>query len=212
MDEFRTCYNRGVEITRSLFPKANIFTYNEEQFEAAIDTIADFTKFHSQETDFLKKTVPLIKQNVSEEQLSVQCDEIFSIAHDFGINFISFPFLAALSCLYEDKNIAGYNASRELLHLKGGDYTSEKAYNALCDMRGLLFYFAFRAIAEQNNASPFAYCTSDKAALLFGCGLGVEKVEFQGNKFNMGLQLSEFLFPRLSKEGRKDLADRIQSI
>lgn len=208
-EEFKNSFAEAEGIIRGLFPNANLVVYGDREFNAAFDTIIDVLKFHPQETIFLQKVAPLIRECVPKDRLQQVCDDIFQIAERLGLPLTSIPLLAALSCLYEDRNIAGYNAARELLHLKGGVYTDEKAYNALSDMRGLLLYLAFRAIAYRMNANPYAYCTADKAALLFGCGLGFKNVEFRGNQLYLALELSEFLFPRLAEDKRRELAERI---
>ena len=122
----------------------------------------------------------------------------------------SLPLLAVLSCLFEDQRISGLNAGRELLKLRGGDYTEERAYNTLSDMRGIMFYLAFRAIAEKMNMPSLAYCTADKAALLFGCGLEFKNVEFRGNQLYLTISLNDYLFPRLSGDEKIELVKRIE--
>jgi len=208
--EFKRSYAEGVEIIRGLFPRADIVNYGDEHFDAAFQTMEDVLKFHTKETEFLQRVAPLIRENVPRNNLERVCYEILAVATGLGLSFRSLPLLAALSCLYEDREISGFNAARELLKLRGGPYTNEKAYNVLSDMRGLLFYLAFRAISNQMNSAPLAYCTADKSALLFGCGLNFTNVEFRGNDLHLTLELSEFLFPRLSDEQRQELANRIE--
>lgn len=209
--EFKGSYEEAVKIIRGLFPTAKIIVYEDEHFAAAFETMADVLKFHVEETEFLHRVVPLIRENVSENHLQRICNEIFTIATDLGLSFKSLPLMASLSCLYENSMMSGYNAARELLKLKGGSYTNEKAYNALSDMRGLMFYLAFRALASQMGLAPLAYCTADKAALLFGCGLNFSNVEFRGNQLFLTMELSEFLFPRLRDDKRQELAQRIEA-
>ena len=194
MAEFKSSYEEAVEIIRSLFPNAKIIVYRDAHFEAAFETMTDVLEFHAEETEFLKGVAPLIRENVSENSLQSVCDEILTMAADNGLSFRSLPLLASLSCLYEDPKVSGYNAARELLKLRGGPYTDERAYNVLSDMRGLMFYLAFQALAKQVGEEPLAYCTADKAALLFGCGLNFHNVEFRGNQLFLSIELSEFYF------------------
>lgn len=211
LEEFKRSYEEAVEIIRDLFPNAEITEYRDEHFAAALETMADVLKFHAEETEFLQRVAPLIRESVSENSLQRVCEQILTIATDIGLPLKSLPLIATLSCLYEDRMVSGYNAARELLKLRGGPYTSEKAYNVLSDMRGLMFYLAFRALARQVGEEPLAYCTADKAALLFGCGLNSNNVEFRGNELFLSMELSEFLFPRLRSEKRQELARRIEA-
>jgi hypothetical protein len=209
--EFKRSYQEAIEIIRGLFPEANIIVYGDEHFAAAHETMADVLKFHAEETEFLQRVVPLIRESVSENSLQRVCNEILTIATDIGLSFKSLPLIASLSCLHEDPLASGYNAARELLKPGGGTYTNEKAYNVLSDMRGLMFYLAFQALAKQMGVAPVAYCTADKAALLFGCGLNFSNVEFRGNQLFLSVELSEFLFPRLRGDQRQELARRMEA-
>lgn len=209
-DEFKRSFAEGIEIIRRLMPKADIVTYGEEHFDAAFQTMTDVLRFHAEESEFLMQIAPLIRQPVAGHKLGQVCREILDTAAGLGLSFKSLPLLAALSCLYEDANVSGYNAARDLLKLRGGDYTAEKAYNALSDMRGLMFYLALRAISRQLNSAAYAYCTADKAALLFGCGLNFTNVEFRGNQLFLTSELSDFLFPRLPEDERRELARTLE--
>ena len=209
--EFKRSYEEAIGIIRVLFPKAKIIEYEDAYGVAAFEIMTDILKFHAQETEFLRSVAALIRENVSENGLSQICDDILAIATTLGLSFKSLPLIAALSCLYEDRLGSGFNAARELIKLRGGPYTNEKAYNALSDMRGLLIYLAFQALAKQMGVAPVAYCTADKAALLFGCGLNFSNVEFRGNQLFLSVELSEFLFPRLRGDQRQELARRMEA-
>lgn len=210
IEEFKKSYEEGVRIIRRLFPKAEIHEYKDEHFDAAFETITDVLKFHPQETTFLQTVAPLIRLNVAQNDLERVRNEIMEIATKLGLSYRSLPLLAALSCLYEDPVISCFNVARKLLKIGGGAYTNEKAYNVLSDMRGLLFYFAFRAIAESENVPPVSYVTADQAALLFGCGLNVTNAQWRGNRLFLTLGLSEFLFPRMTEGEREELARLIE--
>lgn len=210
LEDFKKSYQDAVQIVRLMLPTAKIVIYEELHFQAAYETMADILANHQREMKFLLATAPLIRESVARNELQKIMNEIFRIAADLGLQFKSLPLLAVLSCLFEDQRISGFNAGRELLKLRGGDYTEEKAYNTLSDMRGIMFYLAFRAIAEKINVPPLAYCTADKAALLFGCGLDFKNIEFRGNQLYLTISLNDYLFPRLPDDEKIVLVKRIE--
>lgn len=213
LDEFKASYKEGVEIIRQLFPKAQVPEYKDAEYDAAMQTMEDVLKFHREETEFLQRVAPLIRTRVSDKNLESVCEDIIKIAGDLGLSLRSFAVLAAISCLYEDFDTTGFNAARNMIKLGGGGgtYTDENAYNVLSDMRGLLFYFAFRALAETREAPLLSYVTADKPAIMFGCGLNITKTEWVANKLVLKLELTKFLFPRMMDEKREELAQRFQN-
>lgn len=210
LEDFKKSYQEAVQIIRLMLPSANVVVYEEVHFQAAYETMEDVLANHQSEKNFLLAAAPLVRESVARNKLQKITDEIFKIAADLGLKFKSLPLLAVLSCLFEDQRISGFNAGRELLKLRGGDYTEERAYNTLSDMRGIVLYLAFRAIAEKMNMPPLAYCTADKAALLFGCGLEFKNVEFRGNQLYLTISLNDYLFPRLSGDEKIELVKRIE--
>jgi hypothetical protein len=60
--------------------------------------------------------------------------------------------------------------------------------------------------AETGNVPLLSYVTADHAALLFGCGLNVTKTEWRSNQLILRMELTKFLFPRMTDEKREELA------
>ena len=210
LEEFKKSYAEATQIISTLLPSAKVIVYEEVHFQAAYETMADVLANHEIETDFLLATAPLVRESVAQNNLQRISDEILKIAADLGMKFKSLPVLAILSCLYENPRVSGFNAARKLLKLSGGEYTVEKSYNALSDMRGIMFYLAFQAISAQFDKTTLAYCTADQAALLFGCGLEFKNVEFRGNELYLTVSLNDYLYPRLPNNERMEMANRIE--
>lgn len=211
LDQFIAGYEEAVQIIGKLFSKAQVPVYDDEGYKVLYGFVEDVLAQSEQETLYLLAAVPLIRQSVAPRQRFQIAMKLFELGASLGIKFHSLPFIATLSCLYEDYAVTGYNAARDMLKIKGGDYSRARAYNALSDMRGLVVYLAFRAINKQNGDLPFAYCTGDKAALLFGCGYNGFGESFRNNQLYLSFNLSGPLFPNIPEDERLKLFERIAS-
>lgn len=211
-DEFRASFEQGAKILEGFYSSDQIAGLDEELFEAAYRLAEDVLVFHDQEMEYLKKAYDLIVHPVAKARLRYVAEELFSLADQTGIRYRSLPFYATLSCLYENEKITKFNAGREILKLKKGKYTDQKAYNALSDMRGLMFYYTFRAMAKSQNQLPYAFCTADKGLLMFGCGLNIKNDEFRGNQLFMTMDMHPNLFPNMDKEDMLEIGQRIGNV
>lgn len=210
LDEFKQGYEEAVPIIKGLFPNATVPTYDDENYEHLYRFVEDVLAHHDQETEYLIRAAPIIRQSVQPARRRPVADELFELAKQVRIDYFSVPFLATISCLYENYAVAPYNAARRLLKFGGGDYTRESAYNALSDMRGLIIYLAFRALAKAEENHPYAYCTADKPALLFGCGLNAFDDEFRDSSLHLSITLRGPLFEDIPEADRLVFVDRIR--
>lgn len=210
-EEFVRGYEEGAQIIKELFPKALVPTYGDEGYGVLYRFAEDVLAAADKEMTYLLRAVPLIRNIVASQRRRKVAAELFELAAELGVKFHSIPLLATLSCLYENYAVTGFNAAREMLKIRGGEYTEARAYNALSDMRSLLIYLAFRAMAKQDDNYPYAYCTGDKAALLFGCGLNIVGERFRDGKLYMSFDLAGPLFPDIPEDERSELFKRIEA-
>jgi hypothetical protein len=208
-EEFKESYEEAVPIIQALFPNATVPTYNDEGYNDLYLFVEDVLARQDPETEYLMKAASMIRQNVPPARRRRAADQLFELADQTGIGYFSVPFLATLSCLYEDYAVTPYNAARRLLKLGGGDYTSENAYNALSDIRGLIIYLAFRASVKDDIYQPYAYCTADKPALLFACGLNAFDDEFRNGSLHLSISLRGPLFDGIPETDRQDFFKKI---
>lgn len=209
LEEFKQSYEESVPIIRTFFPNATIPTYTDEGYADLYRLVEDVLLRQDQETEYLIRAAPLIQQSVEPSRRHRVADQLFELAEQVGTGYFSIPFLATISCLYEDYAVTPYNAARRMLKL-GGDYTSETAYNVLSDIRGLIIYLAFHASVKDEIQQPYAYCTADKPALLFACGLNAFGDEFRDGKLSLSINLSGPLFDAIPESDRLDFVERIR--
>jgi hypothetical protein len=210
LEEFKQSYEEAVPIIKTFFPNATVPTYTDEGYTDLYRLVEDVLARQDQETEYLMRAAPMIRQNVAPDDRRRVAGQLFELAGQVGIGYFSVPFLATISCLYEDYAVTPYNAARRLLKLGGGDYTRETAYNALSDIRGLIIYFAFRASVKDETHEPYAYCTADKPALLFACGLNAFDDQFRDGRLQLSISLRGPLFDAIPEADRMDFVEKIR--
>lgn len=193
---------------RAHLSKVKVIEYPDKNIKRVHDVLSQIIQRYDTSHDFLLNAVPLIRNNVRAEHLKKRQDEIFRIAEHFGISFISFPFLAVLSCLYESPAAGNYPAARKILK-PSENYTSDTAYNAMADLRCLEVYTAPLGLSKAGFGAPFTFCTSDKALSVFVAGLNSRNVVVNEKRASFSISIDENLFPRLDAAERELLLKRI---
>jgi len=189
----------ATEVTKCL-PNAKVAKYDSKYFKSAYAILSDLSARAELETKFLLRVVPQISNRVADPKLLNVQSTILKIAEDLKLNATSLSVLAALSCLYENREGTGFLTARRII-TPSERYTEEDAYNALFDLRSIELLLASRMVTQE----PYALCTCDRALALFWCGLNPHGVEWKDGTLKFDVSINEYLFPRLPKASREKL-------
>ncbi len=208
LQEFKDLYNDASQTINKHLPDVRVIPYDDATFTQVYDVLTQIVQRYDPVNDFLLATIPLILHHAKDSNKPKIQDEIFEAAEHFGVKFISFPFLAVISCLYEKPTGDYFPASRRILK-PSANYSSDVAYNAMADLRNLEIYAALCGLSRSGLSDSFAFCTSDKALAVFGLGLNPRNVIIDEKGATFTVSIDEKLFPTLEPAGQTKLAERI---
>ena len=176
-------------------PGSVVVTYGPAEYRAAYNIRAAFEINAVKEAAFLQAVCPLLVDRAPPGKEARIEAIIFGHCAKHGVARGSFGCVAALSCLYEDRQGAGYLIGREVLKPSYA-YAAKVAYNAVCD----LGHLALAVISAAHNQG-FALVTSDRGLASLWCALRpVGRLDSAGD-IHIAFDISADLFPRLSEEG-----------
>jgi hypothetical protein len=201
--EFMAAFEAGVAEIRAALPGSVVVTYGPAEYRAAHNIRAAFEINAAKEATFLKTICPLLVDRVQPGKEARIEAIVFEHCSKHGVARSSFACVAALSCLYEDRQGAGYLIGREVLK-PSYDYPAKAAYNAACDLGHLTL-----AVISAAHNQGFALVTSDRGLASLWCALRpVGRLDNVGN-IDIEIDVSADLFPRLSEEGLVRLASQL---
>ena len=203
-EEFLSALDEGSAEIRSFFPSARLVEFEARHDEAVYSVVTDSMHRQKSEVEFLLATVPKVVDRVKTSRLEEVESQILDAAKNLKLKPQSLCVLAILSCLYEIPN--SFKAARRIIKPKK-IYSPQMAYNAVSDLRALEFFLAGLGMQRE----PFSLCTCDKALAAFWCGLNANTAKWDTDgKFRFNVSIDEQLFPRLSPDAVKKLAERIK--
>jgi hypothetical protein len=203
--EFLSDLEEGSAEIKTFLPNAKLTEFAPKDYAAIYSVVTDSLERQKREVEFLLTTAPRVVDRVSRSHLLGVESQVLAAAKKLNLKAESLCVLAVLSCLYEKPDGSGFKAARGIIKPKKA-YTSKKAYNAVSDLRALEFFLAALGMERE----PFSLCTCDKALAAFWCGLNAHSAKWETNsKFGCTISVNEQLFPRLSPDELKELAQRI---
>lgn len=191
--DFRIEFDKGrAELCQAL-PGVSVVSLNDEALAAAYQIILDLQERAEREISFLRAVAPSLTSRVSDREFGSALERLFGEAHAHRVARDSLVFLAALSCLAEDKHGSGVAVGRKLLK-PSASYTVADAYNALADMRHLEMLIQSHLLPGRES---FALCTADQALALFWAGIAPREIAAGDGAASFTVTLEPGLFPRL---------------
>lgn len=198
-DEFRRAFMEASTVIKAKFPKATVTEFSLIQYQAAYEHVLKCSSRLEKESKFLIRIGKTICNRTSDKDLE-DCKKVVLQASDsLGLNSRSLVVLAALSCLYESRDGAGFLVARQVLKPKA-NYQETDAYNALSDLRALELFIAISSI----DAPKFHFCTCDRALAGLWCGLNPRNARWENDVLTFDMTLDKALFPRLPIENRTE--------
>ncbi len=199
--EFVEAFELGVSEIRAAVPGAAVVTFGPAEYEAALAIRSEFEATACREAAFLGAICPLLVDRVKQgEEARIEA-AIFAECERHGVPRHSFAAIAALSCLYEDRQGIAYPIGRHLLK-PSRKYSTKAAYNAVSDLGHLRLAIISGTL---HGSQPFSLATSDRALAAFWCALRpVGRLDEHGD-IDIESDLAPDLFPRLSNGGLKRL-------
>ena len=200
--EFVDAYNEGVsEICKSL-PKCHATTYAKEHYEVAYKMMEDIAPRAKKEAEFLEIACPLISQRVKQGNEKATREKLVNAARGSGMRLNSIPFIAALSCLYDDPHGNKRSIGREVLK------PSKKGiFNALSDIRSIEITAAGQ-VYFGNQAFSLA---RDQGLAALWCALLPRGESPAGEEIEFTFHLPYELFPRLDQDEIIDIQSLIKN-
>lgn len=204
-EQFRESFNEACDLIRRHLPKAQIVFFEEGSYEAAYEIVKATAPRYENERNFLIAASPLLATPTAQSRLRDTEDRLFSLCDRFEVEEFSLPFIAALSCLYEDRTGKELLVGRKLIK-PSVNYGEMQAHNALSDFRSL----ECLALASGIGLGNLTLCTRDRALAAFWCALKFEPGKWNGGVANIKLKVGEQLFPALSTEEVNRLYHRME--
>jgi hypothetical protein len=198
--EFLEAFEAGAAAIRAALPGAAVVAYGLAEYRDVHEIRAFFEASARREAAFLQTVCPLIVDRVRQGQEAHIEAKIFEHCERHGVGRNSFACMAALSCLYEDRQGAAYLIGREVLK-PSHDYSAKAAYNAVCDLGHLTLAIISGALYGNQG---FALATSDLGLASLWCALRpVARLDNVGD-IDIVYDISPEMFPRLTTEGLVD--------
>lgn len=195
-DEFVSQAKEGTTVLKNALPHCQVFEYSNEKLDSIYKLLTRFQSRSKDETTFLINVCSLLADKIAVGNEFPILEKIVLAAKSTNVHPISLPFLAALSCLYEDNTGESFSIGRKLLKPKKC-YTKQTAYNAISDVRHMEIAAVGQGYIESN---AFHLVTCDKALAAFWCAtLPIWEKDQNGN-FEISYHLDKALMPRLSQE------------
>lgn len=206
-DEFCSSMAEGVFELGNAFPSCEIIKFDEKALLTAYQMLSGFIDRSSRECNFIVQASKLVASKVALGNEESILSELVSAAKSSGILPSSLPFVAALSCLYDDHKGGVFSIGRALLKPKAS-HTLEMAYNAASDIRHIEIAAAGQVCFGE---TAFHLATCDKALASFWCATApIGEIDANG-AFEINYHLSNVLMPRLSQEGLNQLFECLKN-
>jgi hypothetical protein len=198
-DEFCRAFMEAATVIRAKFPNAKVTEFSLIQYQAAYEHVLKCSSRLENESKFLITIAKTIVNRTADRNLADRKKVVLQTSDKLGLNRRSLVVLAALSCIYESRDGAGFLAARQVLKPKP-NYQETDAYNALSDLRALELFIAISSI----DAPTFHFCTCDCALAGLWCGLNPRNARWENDVLTFDMSLDEALFPRLPIENRTE--------
>lgn len=199
--EIKTQILEAVRKIRQALPNAAIEPDGLAGLQGAIGLIQDSASGMERKSRFLVSVAPSLMATTSRDRRSDAWQWILAEANKVGISRLSFPVLAALSCLASPQ---GDNPAKRILK-PSAPYDEKKAYNALCDFRALELFVCVLSLFPN---LPTTLCTMDRNLALFWIGSGIHNVRVDHNNHPTFELRCDKLLPDLTPE---EMASLIES-
>jgi hypothetical protein len=207
ISEFRTSFQEGVSELIGAFPKCKVIRYDDDDiFDAVYSQLRAFDERNENEINFLMAACPIICERKTGKNVEEALDAILTEAKRTKVARGSFALIAVLSCLYESKGGSPESVGRQLLKPKR-IYTETQAYNAISDLRHIKLLIVSHSYFKERE---FALCTRDIGLALFWSALSISSEVNPKMEIICNLNLSSYLFERLSLDEIEILIKRIK--
>lgn len=204
--EFCSSFESACAMVREHLPRAGLVRFELRHYEAAYDLVARGATRYQAELQFLQAAAPLLANRVSRVRSAQVETQLLGLAREYGVRSQSFVFMVALSCLYERPDGVEPAIGRNILKPAGFD--EQQAHNTLSDLRAL----ELLAGASSLGLGRVCFCTRDKHLAAFWCALKVRDVSWVGeSQLQLNGEWAELLFPRLSGEAVRQMAERVSA-
>lgn len=168
-------------------------------------TYSSFVDFYTDqlasESDFLISVAGIISHPCSKSSLPSLVSEIIHLADISGVKKRSILVIAVLSCLHETNDSQTLKSARRLLKPKNG-YSLSDAYNALSDLRALMFMLMMNGITRHSPnglRQTVVIDTGDQHLANFSSLLGLSNPLWKNDSLlTYDLSPSKELFPVLT--------------
>lgn len=195
--EFCAEVRRVTELIQRRLPQAKVIHFDANGLKQMHHWRLEFEPRERAEQRFLRAVGPLLANPVASSRLAEYEHRLFLMAEECGVASVSLVLLLAMAKLYESPDspsIAGR------IMKANTDYTDEKAYNCIADLRQLEILAGAQVLPHKA-----ALITADKGLALFWCGINAQTPQSLDKGMRFSFQPDWRLFPRLPEERRGTL-------
>jgi hypothetical protein len=180
---------------RSALPSAELVPADKGGLQGIVGLLDDSRGNMERELDFLMQIAPKLESPTSARKRDSLWGEVLDIARQCDLSLKSLVVIAALSSILVPN---GKSPAKRVLKLER-DYTVEKAYNALADIRSLALLIGLFALFPEQR---FMLCTEDKNLALFWAGIRASDFDWTGEHANFKISPVDELLPGISSAQR----------